>query len=230
MSTTLSTSSPPGPIATPRGWRLWIVIATLAVAVVISLLWGARHKAQAGFFGLRLFPPKDAYNFTLTDQNGHPFELASLRGKVVLFAFGYTHCPNFCPTTLADLAAVRRALPPRDQGRVQILFVSVDPQRDTPEVLADYAKMHGIEPGWTLLTGKPADLERLRRTLGFYDSNPELDKDTSNHIGIVRYGNEPLMRWGACPGMSTPEWIAKSVLWVDWPGGKHDAASSTAAG
>jgi len=137
---------------------------TLTVAVIISLLWGARHKAQAGYYGLRLFPPKDAYNFTLTDQDGHPFELASLRGKVVLFAFGYTHCPSFCPTTLADLAAVRRALPPRDQGRLQILFVSLDPQRDTPEALRRYVPY--FDPSIIGLTGPKPDLDRTAQAYG----------------------------------------------------------------
>jgi protein SCO1/2 len=102
--------------------------------------------------------------------------------------------------------------------------LTLKPKEDTVPVLAEYAQKHGLKPGWSLLTGKPEDVDLLRRTLGFYDSNPELDRDTSNHIGIVRYGNEPLMRWGACPGMSEPEWIAKSILWLDWPKGERARA------
>ena len=77
--------------------------------------------------------------------------------------------------------------------------------------------MHGIRPGWTYLTGKPDEIELLRRKLGYVDPNPELDKDTSNHIGNVRYGNEPLMLWSACPGLDDPEWIIKSISWVMRP-------------
>lgn len=175
----------------------------------------------------RYFP-----DVALLTQEGRTVRLYEdlVKDKIVLMNFMYATCTGVCPTVMTNLGRVRKLLGERVGRDIFLLSFTLKPAEDTPEILADYAKMHGIEPGWTLLTGKPADLERLRRTLGFYDSNPELDKDTSNHIGIVRYGNEPLMRWGACPGMSTPEWIAKSVLWVDWPGGKRGAASSTASG
>jgi len=175
----------------------------------------------------RYFP-----DLPLLDQTGRTVRLYDdlVKDKIVLINFMYATCTGVCPTVMANLARVRQILGDRVGRDIWMLSFTLKPDEDTPEVLADYAKMHGIEPGWALLTGKPADLERLRRTLGFYDSNPELDKDTSNHIGIVRYGNEPLMRWGACPGQSTPEWIAKSVGWIDWPDGKHGAAASAAAG
>ncbi len=60
-------------------------------------------------------------------------------------------------------------------------------------------------------------METLRRKLGYVDPDPEVDKDRSNHIGVIKYGNEPLERWGGCPGMQSPEWIAKTLSWVDWP-------------
>jgi protein SCO1/2 len=175
----------------------------------------------------RYFP-----DVALLTQEGRTVRLYQdlVKDKIVLINFMYATCTGVCPTVMTNLGRVRKLLGERVGRDIFLLSFTLKPAEDTPEILADYAKMHGVEPGWTLLTGKPADLERLRRTLGFYDSNPELDKDTSNHIGIVRYGNEPLMRWGACPGMSTPEWIAKSVLWVDWPGGKRGEASSTASG
>ena len=168
----------------------------------------------------------------LLTQEGRTVHLYDdlVKDKIVLINFMYATCTGVCPTVMTNLGRVRKILGDRVGRDIFLLSFTLKPAEDTPEVLADYAKMHGVEPGWTLLTGQPADLELLRRTLGFYDSNPELDKDVTNHIGIVRYGNEPLMRWGACPGMSTPEWIAKSVLWVDWPGGKHGAAAKAAAG
>src|ERR1019366_5768830 len=75
-------------------------------------------------------------DFTLTDHNGQPFELSSLRGKVVLLFFGYTFCPDACPTTLSKLASVSRKLGD-DAKRVKTLYVSVDPGRDTPAVMKD---------------------------------------------------------------------------------------------
>jgi len=140
-----------------------------------------------------------------------------IKDKMVLINFMYATCTGTCPTVMHNLDRVRTILGDRVGRDIFIYSLTLKPREDTVPVLAEYARMHGLKPGWSLLTGKPDDLERLRHTLGFYDSNPELDRDTSNHIGIVRYGNEPLMRWGACPGMSTPEWIAKSVLWLDWP-------------
>jgi len=76
-------------------------------------------------------------DFNLTDQNGKTRTLADFRGKVVALFFGYTHCPDVCPTTLADMAQVRRMLG-KDADRVQVLFVTVDPERDKPELLAKF--------------------------------------------------------------------------------------------
>lgn len=179
MNTTLSTDNPVNPAYKPKGWRLWIVAATLIVAIVISVLWGARHKAQEGFFGLRLFPAKEGYNFTLTDQNGHPFQLSSLRGKVALFTFGFTHCPNFCPTTLSDLASVYHALPPREQRRVRLLFISVDPQRDTPQALQQYVPY--FDPNITGLTGPKTEIDL---TVQAYGASYEIGRKPGDAPGV----------------------------------------------
>lgn len=76
-------------------------------------------------------------DFHLTDFRGTPRSLADFRGKVVVLFFGYTHCPEICPTTLADLAQVTRLLG-KDAARVQVLFVTLDPERDKPELLAQF--------------------------------------------------------------------------------------------
>ena len=76
-------------------------------------------------------------DFRLTDHNGKARTLADFRGKAVALFFGYTHCPDMCPTTLADLAQAMRLLG-NDAARVQVLFVTVDPERDTPEMMAQY--------------------------------------------------------------------------------------------
>jgi protein SCO1/2 len=74
---------------------------------------------------------------SLTDHNGKPRTLADFRGKVVVLFFGYTHCPDVCPTTLAELSQVMKLLG-SDADRVQVLFITVDPERDTPAILARY--------------------------------------------------------------------------------------------
>ena len=94
----------------------------------------------------------------LTDHNGKPRTLADFRGKVVVVFFGYTHCPDFCPATLAELAAVASELG-GDAGRMQVLFITVDPERDTPAVLSKYVP--AFNPGFLGLRG---DAEATTRT------------------------------------------------------------------
>jgi len=97
-------------------------------------------------------------DFTLTDQNNHPFQLSSLRGKAVLIFFGYTSCPDACPTTLAKLSSVYRRLG-KNSERVKTLYISVDPQRDTPEVLReDLSNFHLDALG---LTGTKAQIDKV---------------------------------------------------------------------
>jgi len=71
-----------------------------------------------------------------------------------------------------------------------------------------------VKPGWTFYTGKSEDIERLRKGLGFTYPEPAIDKDKTQHIGNVRYGNERLTVWAACPGMARPETIVESVYWM----------------
>jgi protein SCO1/2 len=118
-------------------WALVLLLAAVA-AIPLAALWQA-------------FGPKAnlAPDFTLTDQNGRPFTLSSLRGSPVVIFFGYTHCPDTCPTTLAKLArAVRSPAAPHD---VRVAFISVDPARDTPAVLKQYLLL--FNPRFVGLTG-----------------------------------------------------------------------------
>ena len=76
-------------------------------------------------------------DFALTDHNGKPRTIADFRGKLVFVFFGYTHCPDVCPTTLSDFAAALKLLGAQ-AGRVQVIFVTLDPQRDTPAILKQF--------------------------------------------------------------------------------------------
>lgn len=99
-------------------------------------------------------------DFQLTDHNGKPRTLADFRGKVVVMFFGYTHCPDVCPTTMADLAAAMKKLG-AEADRVQVLFVTVDPERDTPELLGKYVP--AFHPGFLGLRGSPEATERTAK-------------------------------------------------------------------
>lgn len=96
----------------------------------------------------------------LTDHNGQRRTLADFRGKVVTLFFGYTHCPDVCPTTLAEMAGVMKELG-ADAARLQVLFVTVDPERDTAEVLARYVP--AFHPSFLGLTGSAEDIARAAK-------------------------------------------------------------------
>jgi protein SCO1/2 len=113
-----------------------------------------------------------------------------------------------------NLVSVQRLLGASVGRDVFMYSFTLDPRHDTPAILADYARMHSVGPGWLFLGGKPAVLEDLRKRLGFVDPDPKIDQDRENHIGNVRYGNEARQLWGACPGMSRPEYIVESLSWV----------------
>ena len=93
-----------------------------------------------------------ARHLALPDADGKPRTLADWKGKVVVVFFGYTQCPDVCPTTMAEMATIRKALG-ADGGKIESVFVTVDPERDTPEILKAYVGNFG--PGFTALRGTP---------------------------------------------------------------------------
>jgi protein SCO1 len=119
-------------------WRVWTVAIVLLVAVGLAVLFGVKQHAQQGFFGMRLFPLKTAYDFKLNGPNGAEVRLDQFQGKAVLFLFGFTHCANICPTSLTNLTEVYQALTPDERKQVQVFFISVDPDRDKPQTLEQY--------------------------------------------------------------------------------------------
>jgi protein SCO1/2 len=98
---------------------------------------------------------------SLTDHNGTRRSLQDFRGKLVVLFFGYTHCPDVCPTTLGDVAMALRQLSPEQAARVQVLFVSVDPERDTPEMLKAYVPY--FHPDFLGLLGTPEEVAEAAR-------------------------------------------------------------------
>ena len=112
------------------------MIRFLAAALLGCVLAACTPDAPR-FSGSDITGANFGKDFALTDANGKPRTLRDFRGKAVIVFFGYTHCPDVCPTTLAELAETMKRLGP-DADRVQVLFVTVDPERDTPALLAQY--------------------------------------------------------------------------------------------
>ena len=106
-----------------------------------------------------------AKDFQLPDQNGKVRTLKDFRGKLVVVFFGYTQCPDVCPTTLSDVAEARKLMGP-DGAKVQVLFVTVDPERDTPQVLKGY--MANFDPTFLALRGTPEQLAAVAKDFHVY--------------------------------------------------------------
>lgn len=154
--------------AGPRShWRHYAFsLIAVSAGVVVSILWHNEGTRSSHFFGHSINPVKDAYDFRLINQQSAETRLSQWRGKVVLFCFGFTHCPNVCPTTLTNLVAVFRALPVADRDRVRIAFISVDTKRDTPQTLKDYLSY--FDPAFIGLTGSK---EEIDGTIGGYGAS-----------------------------------------------------------
>ena len=112
----------------------------------------ARAGATPAFRGVDITGAEYARTLSLTDQHGQPRTLADFKGKVTLVFFGFTQCPDVCPSTMAELAQIRVKLG-ADGNRVQGVFVTLDPERDTPEMLKAY--MGGFDPSFIALRGTP---------------------------------------------------------------------------
>lgn len=175
----------------------------------------------------RLPGPRSRYfpNHSLLTHDGREVRFYDdlMWRKIVVINMFYAQCTGICPTTTTNLVAVQKALGDLVGRDIHMYSLTLKPEEDSPDVLAHYAKMHGIGPGWTLLTGHPDDMEDLRRRLGFVDPDPAADADKNQHIGVIRFGNEQLDRWGACPSLLRPELTARYIQWMlpvrrrSWP-------------
>jgi len=138
-----------------------------------------------------------------------------IRGKIVVINFMYANCKGICPAMTMNLMKVQEALGSRIGRDIFMYSITLKPQEDDSVALKHYVEMHGIKSGWLFLTGSRGDVEVLRRKLGFTDPDPVLDRDSSQHIGVVKFGNEAFDRWAACPALTEPDQIVKSILWMD---------------
>ncbi|MCZ7569398.1 MAG: SCO family protein [Ardenticatenaceae bacterium] len=146
--------------------RLPVVSAALLLALVLSGC-GPQHT----YGGTVVDPPLEVPAFTLVDTAGQPFDLKGAAGQITLVFFGYTNCPDTCPLTMAHLKQAVAQLRPQETERVQVVFVTVDPDRDTPEVVGRF--VHGFNPSWVGLTGDPAVLAQARKAYGVYGEPAE---------------------------------------------------------
>jgi protein SCO1/2 len=160
------------------------------LAARVSLVVGAMLLAQAGcsgdkpsFHGIDLTGADWGRAFTLQDSEGRTRTLADFRGKHVLVFFGFTQCPDVCPTALARAVEMKRRLG-ADAERVQVIFISVDPERDTPELLRSYTK--AFDPTFLGLRGDEAATRRTAAEFKvFYEKVATGSSYTVNHTALT---------------------------------------------
>jgi protein SCO1/2 len=124
-------------------------------------------------------PVETAEDFTLTDQEGRPFRLADHRGRVVLLFFGFVHCPDVCPVTLSTWGKVQAALDDA-RDRVEFVFVTVDPERDTPESLRRHLEIYGQE--FHGLTGSQEQLAGVYEAYGIFQEKVPVGSSAGGYV------------------------------------------------
>ncbi len=143
--------------------RRQLVLGAGAIGV-LPWLAGCGQSGQ-GFAGIDITGADYATGFALTDHNGQMRTLADFRGKAVVIFFGFTQCPDVCPTSMSEMAQARELLG-ADGERLQGLFVSIDPERDTPEIMKEY--MAAFDPSFLALYSAPGELPELAKRFRIY--------------------------------------------------------------
>lgn len=159
----------------------------LGAAVLGGLLGGCDKPSTGGhatpFKGIDITGAPYGQGFTLTDFNGQPCTLADYRGKVVMLYFGFVQCPDVCPTALARASVVMQQLG-TDAAQVQLLFVTVDPERDKPEMLRDY--MATFDPSFMALTGSAEQIKAAADEFRvYYKKVPTGSSYTMDHTALT---------------------------------------------
>jgi protein SCO1 len=166
-----------------RTRRLMVIstafVAGLVLCVGVILLVESRSAGTGAVQAAAIGGP-----FNLTDQDGQPFSDRDLKGKTFLVFFGFTHCPDVCPTTLFEISEIMRKLGP-EADRTAALFISVDPERDTPEAMKDY--LSSFDPHLRGLTGDAGALAAVAKAYRVYYKKVPLEGGdyTMDHTAIV---------------------------------------------
>jgi len=180
--------------------KIYAVVAALALVVLAGC-----GRPEAPVFKLTdVTGASFGKALELTDHNGQRRSLADFRGKVVTLFFGFTHCPDVCPTAMVELANVMRELGP-DAGRVQVLFVTVDPERDTADVLQRYVP--AFHPSFLGLLGSAEDTARVAKEFKIHYQKQKLASGgyTVDHsAGIYILDREGRLRLFAQHGTGAP--------------------------
>ncbi len=162
--------------------RRKLVFGLFASALVVAgVAWGRGlwQSRAPSFRGMAMEPPQPAPELSLIDHLGRPFSLASHRGRAVLLYFGYTFCPDACPATMVLFGQVREQLA-EQADRVQMVFVTVDPERDTTEQLRAY--LSRFDPAIVGLTGEPGAVAEVLKAYGIFAQKVPVESSATGYL------------------------------------------------
>lgn len=195
--------------------------ATLALTLVViagAASWGcgggnaetaADRVRESGFRGITMEQPTPKVDFTLNDTNGQPFGfMAETEGFVTLLFFGYTYCPDVCPVHMANLAAVLKDLPWEVRTRVRVVFVTTDPERDTPTRIREW--LDAFDSSFIGLTGSRDEVNRIQASFGLPPAQIQGGDSTNYIIGhasqILAFGTDNMARLAYPFGTRQADW------------------------
>ncbi len=187
--------------------QLFSIVGAASVATPATLAALSAHSRagpRAGYFPNSLVHTHDGRSMRFYDD--------AIKGKVVAINMMYTACTGLCPGNTANLKRVQEALSDQLGRGVFMYSMTLRPDVDTPQALREYVERYRIPKGWTFLTGKPEEMDVIRRKLGFFNDDPTIDADLNQHTGMLRIGNEALDRWAMSPALGSPKQIARSIL------------------
>lgn len=170
----------PVTVARHAGWAL---LAVSALAGVFAILGASPQRGELPFPAEALRTAHKPPVLQLTNQSGEPVDLAALRGQVVLLTAVYASCPHTCPVILSEAKRAIGELSPAEQAGLRLVAVTMDPEKDTPDALADLASRHALStPLYNLVTGEPSEVNRVLDAMGVArQRNPE--------TGIIEHAN-----------------------------------------
>ena len=186
--------------------------ALLALFVMAAPTAAQKGKRGGDRWGRNYFP-----NVPLISHEGEKVRFYDdlVEGKIVVINFIYTSCPDSCPLETARLREVQQILGDRVGDDVFFYSISIDPEVDTPEVLADYVRKYDLGPGWTFFTGDESDIVLLRKKLGLYIAEINQDDSNDHNLSLI-IGNQSTGRWQKSSPFENPYILADQIgRWLD---------------
>ena len=195
-----------------------VAVASAAFAAAVALS-SVRPAFGNNLWGANYFP-----NVQFTTQDGATVRFYDdlLKGKSVAINLIYTSCKDECPLETARLVQVQRLLGDRVGKDIFFYSISIDPKRDTPDVLKAYAEKFHVGSGWLFLTGKDEDIKLVAKKLGLSRRSDAANRD--GHMAILMLGNEPVGRWMRNSAVDNPRFLATTISnfmgWKNVPPGR----------